>query len=259
MTTVDLSGFAAVLNISPGLRAYLARPAAVDPAPAGGGTPPTRGLLRPGVIVLHEAWGLDETVRAIADRLAGRGYFALAPDLFSAGGARRCLVATVRAMSAGRGRAFDDIEAARRWLTALPACNGRVGVIGFCLGGGLALLSAGRGFEVAAVNYGPLPRELDASLRAACPVVASYGGRDRTLRGAAGRLSAALDRAGVPHDVKEYPTAGHAFLGARPDGTPSGPRVLRPVLRAAGIGPEPVAAADAWVRIERFLTEHLGA
>ncbi|WP_261574893.1 dienelactone hydrolase family protein [Frankia gtarii] len=258
MSTVDLSGLADILSISPGLSGYLARPATRGPVPTAVDAPPVKELPRPGVIVLHEAWGLDETVRAIADHLADLGYLALAPDLFSAGGAHRCLVATVRAVTSGRGRAFDDIEAARRWLTALPACNGKVGVVGFCLGGGLALLSAGRGFEVAAVNYGPLPRELDASLRAACPVVASYGGRDRILRGTAGRLSAALDRAGVPHDVKEYPTAGHAFLGARPDGSPSGPRVLRPVLRAAGIGPEPVAAADAWVRIERFLAEYLG-
>ena len=62
------------------------------------------------------------------------------------------------------------------------------------------------------VNYGQLPRHLDETLASACPIVASYGGRDRSLRGAAARLDAAFEKAGVVHDVKEYPAASHAFL-----------------------------------------------
>jgi len=84
-------------------------------------------------------------------------------------------------------------------------------------------------------------------------MVASYGGRDRSLPDAAAKLEQALTGAGVVHDVKEYPTAGHAFL----NDAENGPRVLRPLFRVAGIGPEPTAAADAWQRIERFFAMHL--
>jgi carboxymethylenebutenolidase len=84
-------------------------------------------------------------------------------------------------------------------------------------------------------------------------VVASYGGRDRPLRGAADALDSALTGAGVVHDVKEYPDAGHSFLNS----APNGPRPLRPLLRVAGIGPDPVAAGDAWRRIDAFFGTHL--
>ena len=122
------------------------------------------------------------------------------------------------------------------------------------MGGGFALLSAGDGYDAAAVNYGQLPRYLDETLAGACPIVASYGGRDPQLRGAASRLDAALDEAGVIHDVKEYPAASHAFLN---DTAEVGPRVLRPLLRVAGMGPEPESAKDAWDRIEQFFATHL--
>ena len=70
----------------------------------------------------------------------------------------------------------------------------------------------------------------------------------------AAKLEASLTKAGVAHDVKEYPTAGHAFL----NDAPVGPRALRPIMKAVtGMGPEPVAAADAWKRIEAFFAEHL--
>ena len=71
--------------------------------------------------MIHEIFGIDDVMRGMADRLAAMGYLTLAVDLFSAGGARRCLVTTMRAMLRGHGRAFADIEAARRWLLAAPA------------------------------------------------------------------------------------------------------------------------------------------
>ena len=87
----------------------------------------------------------------------------------------------------------------------------------------------------------------------ACPIVASYGGRDPSLRGAARRLDSALYSAGIPHDVKEYPNASHAFL----NDAEAGPLLLRPLLRVAGIGSEPDSAEDAWKRIELFFATHL--
>src|ERR1700733_13471423 len=212
---------------------------------------PGRG---PAVVMIHEIFGLDDVMRGHADRLAGLGYLTLAVDLFSAGTTARCLVTTMTAMIRGHGRAFADICAARDYLAGSRDCIGKIGVIGFCIGGGFALLSAGDGYDAAAVNYGQLPRHLDETLAGACPIVASYGGRDPSLRGAASRLDAALDKAGVTHDVKEYPAASHAFLNH----AETGPRALRPLLRVAGIGPEPDSAKDAWDRIERFFASHLG-
>jgi carboxymethylenebutenolidase len=203
--------------------------------------------------MIHEIFGLDDVMRGHADRLAGLGYLTLAVDLFSAGSTARCLVSTMTAMMRGHGRAFADISAAHDYLAASPDCTGKIGVIGFCIGGGFALLTANNGFDAAAVNYGQLPRHLDEKVLGACPIVGSYGGRDPSLRGAARRLDAALDKAGVTHDVKEYPAASHAFL----NDAETGPRVLRPLLRVAGIGPEPDSAKHAWNRIERFFAAFL--
>ncbi|MEA2241209.1 MAG: carboxymethylenebutenolidase [Solirubrobacteraceae bacterium] len=205
----------------------------------------------PGVVVLHEAFGLIDDIRQQADRLAASGYLAVAPDLYSAGGAVRCIRATFRSLMSGRGGAFDDIEAVRGWLRERPDCTGRVGVIGFCMGGGFALMTA-RDFDVSAANYAHLPKDLDAVLRGACPIVASYGGKDRTLRGTAAELESALERAGVAHDVKEYPGAGHSFLNSHPFG-PAGA-----LLRVAGVGYHGPSAEDAWRRILRFFDAQLG-
>ncbi|MFY0408792.1 dienelactone hydrolase family protein [Solicola sp. PLA-1-18] len=237
LTTVPTTG---VDGASPELRAYVSRPAGDGPWP--------------GVVVVHEAFGLDEVTCRQADRLAAAGYLAVAVDLFSAGGARRCLVSTFRAMFAGHGRAFSDIEATRAWTAGQDDCAGGVGVIGFCMGGGFAILAASRGFDAAAVNYGQLPKDLDAAVADACPVVGSFGGRDPSLKGAAADLEGALTRAGVAHDVKEYPQASHSFM----NDAPVGPKVLRPLMRVGGLGPHPASAADAWRRIEDFFGTHLG-
>lgn len=222
------------------LHGYLARPDGDGPWP--------------GVVLIHEAYGLDAEMRKHADRLARAGYLTLAPDLYSQGGARRCLVSTMVAMMSGKGRAFADIEAARKWLSSSEDCTGRVGAIGFCMGGGFALLTV-HSMAAVAANYGFPPRRLDETLAGACPVIASYGARDRMLRGAPAKLEAALARAGVVHDVKEYPNAGHAFLNE----AESGPQWLRPLLRATHSGPEPESAKDGWRRIEAFFAEHLSA
>jgi carboxymethylenebutenolidase len=239
MTDIDLTDLATARGGSQPLRGYLASPPGTGPWPA--------------VVMIHEIFGLDEVMRGHADRLADLGYLTLAVDLFSAGGTVRCLVATMTAMMRGHGRAFADISAAHDYLATSADCTGKIGVIGFCIGGGFALLTANNGFDAAAVNYGQLPRHLDEKVVGACPIVGNYGGRDPSLRGAADRLDAALDKAGVTHDVKEYPAASHAFL----NDAEAGPRVLRPLLRVAGIGPEPDSAKDAWHRIETFFATHL--
>lgn len=207
----------------------------------------------PGVVVLHEAFGLTDDVRAHADRFAGEGYLALAPDLYSWGPTPRCLVATMRAALRGEGRAFEHVQAARDLLAGRGDATGRVGVVGFCMGGGLALLAAPSGaFAAAAPNYPQVPKQPERVLDGACPVVASFGARDRMLRGHADRLEAALDALGVAHDVAEYPEASHSFMNRHRGATAA-------LDRVTGYGYRPEEAEDAWRRILDFFGEHLRA
>ena len=222
------------------LRAYLALP------PRGDGP-------WPGVVVIQDVFGLTDDLREQADRLAAGGYLAVAPDLYSGRGLR-CVMATMQASRAGQGPAYEDIEAARRWLVERDDCTSRVGIIGFCMGGGFALLSAPRyDFAAASVNYGEVPEDAVERLRGACPIVASYGGRDRTLRGRAPRLERALTDLGIPHDVKEYPDAGHGFLNRINVGP-----VLVHLMASAGLGYHHPSAEDAWRRIFTFFDRYLG-
>lgn len=209
----------------------------------------------PGVVLVHEAYGVNEVMRRQVAHVASLGYLALMPDLYSQGGARRCLAATFRALRSGEGRAFVDIESARSLLAARDDSTGKVGVLGFCMGGGFALLAAsGHGFDASSSNYGVLPKDLDDDLRGACPIVGSYGGRDGSLRGATAKLEDSLTRLGVVHDLKEYPAAGHSFLNDEESG-PAAVRLL--TKRILHAGPEPASAADAWRRIDAFFREHL--
>lgn len=225
-----------------------------------GGSRELRGVLAipdgpgpfPSVVVVHEIFGIDDQMRGQLTHLARLGYLALMPDLYSQGGARRCLVATMRAMRSGTGRAYVDIASARDWLLARPEADGSIGILGFCMGGGFALMSAASGFDVAASNYGMLPADAD-QLEGACPIVGSYGGKDRSLPGAAAALESALTERGVVHDIKEYPEASHVFMNEKL----SGPLWLRPIVRVAGYGPHPESAVDAWARIDAFFREHL--
>lgn len=224
-------------NTGAALKAYFAQPAV--------GSGPW-----PGVVVVHDAFGLTDVTRVHADFLAAAGYLALAPDLFTRGGMARCIRATMTSMRSGRGRAYADIDSARQWLSERSDCTARIGVIGFCMGGGFALMVANRQFAVAAPNYGPLPVD-EAALDGACPIVASYGGKDRSLAGAADWLNTALSRRSIRHDAKEYPDAGHSFL----DRFNVGP--LLPLLQMGGVGYHHASAEDAWRRILRFFASEL--
>lgn len=106
-------------------------------------------------------------------------------------------------------------------------------------------------FAVASVNYGEVPADAEEALAGACPIVASYGARDRLMHSHVPRLESALRTLDVPHDVKEYPDAGHSFLN-RPNLGPFGP-----VLKIAGAGYHHPSAEDAWRRILTFFADHL--
>lgn len=206
----------------------------------------------PGVVVLHELLGLNDDIKAMADRFAREGYVAVTPDLFAPGNRAACLVRVIRDGLSGRGRTYELALACRDWLASRDDCTGRIGVAGFCLGGGFAIVLATRGFDVAAAQYGRLPPGAEQLLGRSCPMVASYGGRDVTLRGAAARLDRILTDADVRHDVKEYPDAGHAFMSPQ-----EAPAWARPVSRLMAIGYVELAAADAWDRMLTMFAEEL--
>jgi carboxymethylenebutenolidase len=206
----------------------------------------------PGVVVVHDAMGMSADLRRITDRFAANGYLALAPALFRRGVRPLCVVRTLQSQVRGHGTAVDDLIAARSHLAADDRCTGKVGVVGFCMGGGFCLVLAPTGvFDAAAPNYGGLPKDVDA-LRRSCPVVGSYGAKDRMLAGAAGKLEAVLAEGDVPHDVKEYPEVGHSFMNELPV-----PSVFQVVERIAGLAYSEPEAEDAWQRILAFFGEHL--
>jgi carboxymethylenebutenolidase len=222
------------------IRGYLA-----EPQQEVSGEPPW-----PGVVVIHDVVGLGEDARNITDRFATAGYLALSPDLFSRGGFLRCVKTVFRELATAQGRAFEDISAARNLLAQRADCSGKVGVVGFCMGGGFALVAATQGFDASASYYGQLPKDLSI-LDGACPVVASFGKRDPALKGAARKLEKELTERRIPHDVKEYPDAGHSFANQFHLGP------LNVLARFAGVGYHRESSEDAWRRVLAFFAQHL--
>jgi carboxymethylenebutenolidase len=208
----------------------------------------------PAVVMVHEVFGIDENMRAQITRLSQAGYMVLMPDLYSRGGARKCLTATFKALAAGTGQAFEDIETAKALLTSRPDVTDKVGVIGFCMGGGFALLLANRGYDAATSNYGMLPKDMDEALAGACPILGNYGAKDGQLKNAKVQLDASLTKLNVVHDIKMYENSGHAFINPKQGGGP----IFGSLLRVTGAKPNPEDAKDAWLRIEKFFGEHLG-
>jgi carboxymethylenebutenolidase len=205
----------------------------------------------PGVVVIHDAFGYGPDNERISQRIAQAGYLALTPNMYARGGRARCISRVMRELLTKRGRALDDILAARDHLQSMPECSGQVGIAGFCMGGGFALIMSPKGFGASAPFYGtPLPRSLSETLDGACPIVASFGGRDPLGIGAANKLREVTAAKQITADIKTYPGAGHSFANELP---------AQPLLRVVGFGHNRAAADDAWSRVFAFFGEHLGA
>ncbi|HTO54557.1 MAG TPA: dienelactone hydrolase family protein [Myxococcota bacterium] len=226
------------------MRAYLALPN--GPAPAQGW---------PAVVAIHDIMGFSPDIRRIARRFAESGYAALAPALFDGAGAGpMCVIRTVRDSSRGEGPAFQRLEQARAFLAARPGVDGaRIGVTGFCMGGGFALAWAAKGgLQVCAPYYGEVPEHAD-SLRRVCPVVAGFGELDGSFLGHAHRLEKHLAELGIPHDVKIYPNVGHSYMNDHGGGLLAAIARRTPMHAAF----DAHASEDSWRRMLAFFAEHL--
>lgn len=226
-------------------------PAPAGPLPAYQVRPTGEGPW-PGVVIVHDAMGMSRDAKRITERFAANGYLAIAPALYHRGNRLLCVVRTLQAFKNGAGTAVDDLIAARDHLAADPQCTGKIGIIGFCMGGGFCLVLGPSGaFDASAPNYGAWPNDVSA-IPKSCPTVASYGAKDRMLPGAAAKLEDMLATTGVTRDIKEYPNVGHSFMNEFPT-----PGPLKVIERIAGLAYSEPEAEDAWQRILTFFGEHL--
>ena len=161
------------------------------------------------VVVIHEIFGRAPEVERACRRLAEAGYAALMPDLFGDRFKPVCIAKAMRQFTSGQGEGIEIIKAAADVVareSGVP--RAKVGVIGFCMGGGFAL-AVGSAFAATSSNYGQLPNP--EVMKNPSPTIACFGTRDRTTKGAIPILGQRLQEAGVPHEVHVL-EAGHAFL-----------------------------------------------
>jgi carboxymethylenebutenolidase len=218
-----------------GMPAYVARPAGAGPWPA--------------VLVIQEAFGLNEHIKDVARRVAGEGYVALAPDLFHRGGKGRTAGYDDLPKALGlMGELTDDqivadVGSAIAWLEKQPSVRAdRIGITGFCMGGRVSYLSAAAlpdKIKAAAPFYGGgIPIDRTATLRA--PVLAFFGDADPFIPlDQVEKLRTEAKRLGKNVEVVIYPGAPHGFFCNERDS-----------YRAD-------AARDAWERTKTFFKRHL--
>lgn len=210
----------------------------------------------PGVIVIMEAFGLNDHIKDVADRFAREGYIALAPDMYTREGSPNPndINDVIKVMfSVPDSQAMADLDAAALYIKGLADSNGKVGAIGFCSGGRYTLMfgctsknldaavdSAG-GFIIQDEHTPQRPvSPIDMIPNLSCPLLALFGEEDPNPSPAhAERLKAELDKYGKTYELRMYPNAGHAFFAD-----------YRPSYR-------PVAAQDMWHRVLVFYEKYL--
>ncbi len=223
---------------------------------------PENGERRPAVLVFMEIFGINVHIRDVAERLAGEGYVAIAPDYFHRTGPgveydydASGMAAGMKLLGALRAEEMiADAKAAIAFLRARSDVRGdRIGAMGFCIGGHMAYLVAcetdvratasfyGGGIAAAQGPGGGTPT-LDRSAKIGGTILCLFGGQDAMIPATqVGAIRSALTKSGVRHHIEVYPDAGHGFFCDQ-----------RPSYDAA-------AAADAWRRVRELFARELGA
>jgi carboxymethylenebutenolidase len=205
---------------------------------------PSTGGPWPAVVVIQEWWGLDGQTTSIADRVAGLGYLAVAPDLYHGELAKLgdSEKAAALAQKYGAG-APTELQGVYDALKREPNCSGKIGSMGFCFGGRMSLaLGLSRPVAAVCMFYGGGMQQLFGQLNELkAPVLGLFGDRDQSIPvGTVEQFDKLLDQVGVEHEVVIYPDSGHAFFR---DTDPS-------VYKES-------AAKDAWGRVTRFFAKNL--
>lgn len=207
-------------------------------------TPATKGFRHPALVVIQEWWGVNDWIKENADRFAEQGYVALAPDLY-----RGKIASTPdEAHELMRGlpddRAMADLKGAVAYLAANPEVDPqRIGVIGWCMGGGWSLMLALNEprIHTTVMNYGHLMNDPANLSKLNSPLLGNFGADDRGIPAAdVAQFGEQLKKLGKQADLKVYPGAGHGFMNPG---------------NKSGYNAE--AAADAWKRIDGFLAAGL--
>jgi len=212
--------------------AYISRPAKTRPAPA--------------VLVIHEVFGLNDHIKSIADRIAGSGYVAIAPNFFARASEPPKDMSDVQAIRKAAASippeaANRDMQAALDFLKRDKGVRPRFASIGFCMGGGFSyrLAAYTKDLAGAVIFYGRTPLELAPQVN--CPLLASFGEIDTGIPPVkVQEWIDALKKAGKSIDAKVYPGAGHGFFND---------------TRAQAY--HAAAAADAWQRTLKFFRQKL--
>jgi carboxymethylenebutenolidase len=197
----------------------------------------------PGVVVIQEWWGLVDHIKKVADRVAAAGFVALAPDLYGGRTTGEPDEAGKAMMELELPQAARDMGGAFDHLLADPHVEPkRIGVVGFCMGGTLALMLATIRPVDAVVDYygGPLKARAEID-KIRAPVLGHFAADDDwASQDRARELEDRLTRGGVESDFHTYPGARHAFFND-----------TRPEVH------DPEAAALSWERTIQFLHEYL--
>jgi carboxymethylenebutenolidase len=196
----------------------------------------------PGIIVIHEIFGLNDNIRDISRQFAEQGYAALGVDLFSNRNRMVCMMQIMHGMLIRplNNSMLADLKSSVAFLQNQPGVDAkRIGTVGFCMGGAYALQLAitDKGMKAASVFYGANPKPLEA-VAEACPIIGSYPDKDFTTK-AARELEVSLTKYNVPHDIKIYDNTQHSFYSQQR--TPF----------------EVEASKDAWQRMLSFFEQHL--
>lgn len=217
------------LNGAPDVKAYVARPEGSGPFPA--------------VILIHEFYGLNESIVSKADGLAAEGYLVVAPDTFRGSTTAWIPRAIYQVITTPPERVNADLDAVFAWLEAQPAANSaRVAVAGFCYGGRTSLVYSLHNNRLAAtvVFYGSPETDPAVLKDLPGPVLGIFGGADQSIPLEDVRaFEAALAEANIPHEITVYPGQPHAFVQDMAG------------IRAGG------AQGEAWAQMLRFLDASL--